>query len=60
MDIKVSKTTETTDSWSWGKILKHVVLPKPKNSPKAGKKELFLRIGLAVIFGLLAIKVLSK
>lgn len=39
----------TTDSWSWGKILKHVVLPKPKGSPKAGKKEVGARIGMVAV-----------
>lgn len=44
-------TTETTDSWPFGKILKHVLLPKPKGSPKAGKKEITLRLAMGAIFG---------
>lgn len=44
----------TTDSWSFGKILKHILFPKPKGSPKAGKIEISLRIGLAVVFGTFA------
>ena len=40
---------ETTDSWGWGKIMRYVLLPKPKGSPPAGKKEIFARIGTAVV-----------
>ena len=46
---------ETTDAWPWAKIFKHVVLPKPKGSPKAGKKEIALRGGMATVFGLIAL-----
>ena len=53
--MEENQTIETTDSWSWGKIIKHVLLPKPKGSPKAGKKEISIRAGMAVIFGLIAI-----
>jgi hypothetical protein len=49
-----NQTAQTTDSWSWGKIVKHVLLPKPKGSPKAGKKEISVRIGMATVFGLIA------
>jgi len=49
-------SVETTDSWSFGKILKYVLLPKPKGSPKAGKKEIALRIAMAVFFGLIALQ----
>jgi len=44
---------ETTDPWEWSKILKYIILPKPKGSPKAGKKEIGLRILVASIIGLL-------
>ena len=44
---------ETTDSWGWGKIIKHVILPKPKGSPKAGKKEIFARLAVAGLIGLI-------
>jgi hypothetical protein len=50
---------ETTDSWSWGKIVKHVLLPRPKGSPKAGKKETSLRTGMAATFGGLAVLALG-
>ncbi|MRH77417.1 hypothetical protein GH984_01665 [Spiribacter sp. C176] len=50
----------TTDSWSWKKILKHVILPKPKGSPKAGQKEIALRISLAAVGLLLALLVYFK
>ena len=39
----------TTDSWPNQKILKHVLLPKPKGSPKAGKKEIAMRVGVGSI-----------
>ena len=45
----------TTDSWSLGKIIKHTILPKPKGSPKAGKKEIIVRITIALIILLLLI-----
>jgi hypothetical protein len=48
-----NKSVETTDSWSWGKILKHVIFPKPKDAPKAGTKEITARVGLAVIIAAL-------
>lgn len=41
---------ETTDSWSIGKILKHIFLPKPAGSPKAGTKEILLRLLIALAF----------
>lgn len=44
---------ETTDSWTFGKILKHVILPKPKGSPKAGKKEKLTRAAFFIAFGIL-------
>jgi hypothetical protein len=50
-----NKPTETTDSWPWGKILKHVIFPKPKDAPKAGKKEISARVGVALIFAALII-----
>lgn len=46
---------ETTDSWSWGKIIKHVLLPKPKGSPKAGAKEISARVGMTIVFGLITL-----
>jgi hypothetical protein len=49
MDPDQTKTLETTDSWPLDKILKHVFLPKPKGSPKAGKKEIALRILVACV-----------
>ena len=57
IEMEENQPVETTDSWSWGKIIKHVLLPKPKGSPKPGKKELSLRIGMAVVFGLIAINI---
>lgn len=36
----------TTDSWPLKKILKHILLPKPKDAPKAGVKEICIRITL--------------
>jgi hypothetical protein len=47
---------ETTDSWSFGEILKYVLLPKPKGSPKAGKKEIALRLVMAGFSGLIALQ----
>lgn len=44
----------TTDSWPTGKIFKHVLLPKPKGSPKAGKKEIGMRAGLGAVFAVFA------
>lgn len=55
--MEENQSIETTDSWSWGKIIKCVLLPKPKGSPKAGKKEISLRISMAVIFGLIALNI---
>lgn len=60
MENNVNSSMETTDSWSWGKIIKHVLLPKPKGSPKAGKKEIGLRIGFGAIFGLIALSIFSS
>lgn len=42
---------ETTDAWPWSKIMKHVFLPKPKGSPRSGKKEKVARILTAAVFG---------
>ena len=33
----------TTDSWPLSKILKHILLPKPKDAPRAGTKEKVIR-----------------
>ncbi len=44
----------TTDDWPLGKIIKHVFLPKPKDAPKAGKKEIAVRVAFAVLFAALA------
>ena len=44
-----AKNIETTDIWPFWKILKHTLLPKPKGAPKAGKKEIAVRIGMASI-----------
>lgn len=46
---------ETTDSWPLGKIIKHIILPKPKGSPKAGKKEIIGRVVIGVFFLTLAL-----
>ena len=59
MENDINNPVETTDSWAWGKIIKHVILPKPKGSPKAGKKEIGLRIGFGAIFGLIALSIFS-
>lgn len=45
---------ETTDSWPLAKIIKHVFLPKPKDAPKAGKKEWFVRVMIGLTFLFLA------
>ena len=45
------QTAETTDSWPIGKIIKHVLLPKPKGSPKAGAKEILVRVLFAGVIG---------
>lgn len=50
---------ETTDSWPFGKILKHIILPKPKGSPKAGKKEITLRVVMGLIFGTFAFQMFA-
>lgn len=50
-----SQTADTTDSWPFGKILKYVLLPKPKGSPKAGGIEIALRVGMGIFFGALAL-----
>lgn len=47
-------TEETTDSWPLGKILKCIFLSKPKGSPKAGKKEISLRLCVGGLFGILS------
>lgn len=60
MENESNNTIETTDSWSWGKIIKHVLLPKPKGSPKAGKKEIGLRVGFGAVFGLIALSIFSS
>lgn len=44
----------TTDCWPNQKILKYILLPKPKGSPKAGKKEIGLRVGIASVCGVFA------
>lgn len=51
--IARDQAIETTDSWPLGKIFKHILLPKPKGSPKAGKKEIALRVGFATTFGVI-------
>ena len=53
--MEENQSRVTTDSWPWGKIIKHTLLPKPKGSPKAGKKEIALRIAFATVFGLIAL-----
>ncbi len=55
-----SNSVETTDSWSWPKIIKHIILPKPKDAPKAGKKEMQARVGLGVFFGIIALSAFSS
>ena len=60
MEDKSIESVETTDSWEWGKIIKHVFLPKPKGSPKAGKKEIGARIGIGAICGLLVFSLFSS
>lgn len=45
----------TTDDWPWGKIIKHILLPKPKDAPPAGNKEKFARFGIAGVFLLLLV-----
>lgn len=59
MEDNSTSTEVTTDSWEWGKIIKHVFLPKPKGSPKAGKKEIGARVGIGAVFGLVALSVVS-
>jgi len=54
MDDKTEEPVETTDSWEWPKIIKHVFLPKPKGSPKAGKKEIGARAGIGTVCALIA------
>ncbi len=56
-DTDAIETPTTTDKWPTKKILKHVLLPKPKGSPKAGKKEIGIRIVLALFFLLVVISV---
>ena len=46
---------KNTHSWSLGKLIKYSLLPKPKGSPKAGKKEIIVRITIALIILLLLI-----
>lgn len=46
-------TPATTDEWPWSKILRYALLPKPKGSPKAGKKEIGLRLGIASFFAII-------
>ena len=60
MEEKVVNSVETTDSWEWSKIIKHVILPKPKGSPKAGKKEIGARAGIGATFGLIAFSLFSS
>jgi hypothetical protein len=40
---------KTTDNWAWWKIIKHVIFPKPKDAPRAGKKEISARILVAMV-----------
>lgn len=46
----VDATPETTDAWPMSKILKCVIMPKPRGAPKAGNKEIAMRVGLGVLF----------
>lgn len=57
MKMSEESKVETTDSWSFGKILKHTFWPKPKGAPKAGKKEIATRICVAGIFAIIAISI---
>lgn len=50
---------QTTDAWPTGKIIKHIILPKPKDAPPAGKKEKRLRLMFFVGFGLLALYIFA-
>ena len=60
MEEKAINSVETTDSWEWSKIIKHVILSKPKGSPKAGKKEIGARAGIGATFGLIAFSLFSS
>ncbi|BDX19210.1 hypothetical protein MFKK_20200 [Halopseudomonas aestusnigri] len=60
MENEPNNMDVTTDSWGWGKIIKHVLLPKPKGSPKAGKKEIGARIAIAGACGLIAFSMFSR
>ena len=49
------KSEDSTDIWPWSKIIKYTFLPKPKDSPKIGKKEILVRVVIASIFLLIAL-----
>jgi hypothetical protein len=53
--MTTAETVETTDSWPLKKILKHIIFPKPEGSPKAGKKEILIRVAIGCAFGLFAL-----
>lgn len=46
----MSDKLETTDAWPVTKIVKYILLPKPKDAPRAGMKEKLLRAGMASVF----------
>jgi len=49
------KSNDSTDIWPWSKIIKYTLLPKPKGSPRIGKKEILVRIVIATIFIIIAL-----
>lgn len=46
----MNEQPDTTDSWPTARIIKYVLLPKPKGSPRAGIKEKVIRGGVATFF----------
>jgi len=52
--MEQQESTETTDTWPTSRIVKHILLPKPKGSPRAGRKEILLRTVTALILGAVA------
>lgn len=53
--MEPEKADQTTDAWPIGRILKHVIFPKPKGSPKAGRKEIALRVTVGLVIGGIAL-----
>lgn len=55
LEAVLAQEHETTDTWPLPLIIKYTFLPKPAGAPKAGQKEIYVRVGVAGFFLLLVL-----